>query len=78
MKRIRIKMTDTAGMVYWWTVWREPNAVNLKLSQKPRKISGWQYRDHEGCERFSEGNWMELVSHLRATAHNYGFITNIS
>ena len=78
MKAIKFKMTDMNDKVYWWSVWREPRAVNLTLGKKPRIISGWQYRDHEGCERFVEGNWLELVHHFRATAHNYGFITNIS
>ncbi len=79
MKAVKIKMTDSTGNVFFWTVRYVARAFNCggKL-KKARHISGWSYTDHEGYERFSEGNWIELVANFKLTAENYGFTTNIS
>ncbi len=76
-KAIAVRMQDSDGKVYRWSVTREPRAYNCNGS-KSRFVSGWNYTDHEGYTRFSEGNWMDLVAAFRATAENYGFKTNIS
>jgi hypothetical protein len=75
---IRIKMTDNLGQVFWWTVQRQPDAVQVGVGSKPRKCPGWMFRDHEGCERFSEGNWLALVGMFREVAANYDLATTIS
>lgn len=79
MKAIRIKMTDGQGFYCFWTVRRVEQTWlcggNLKVS---RRTSGWSFTDHEGCERFAEGNWQELVEMFKMVASNYGLKTNIS
>lgn len=77
-KSMRIKMTYKDGSIYYWTVRRIPEAVNVGIGNKPRQITGWEYVSNDGCIRFSEGNWMELVAAFRATAANYGMTCNIS
>jgi hypothetical protein len=65
MKRaMRIRMTYLDGTVYHWKV------------RKDR--GGWIFVDHEGCERFAEGNWNDLVARFRLVAENYGMTCNIS
>lgn len=79
MKAIRIKMTASDGLSCFWTVRRIERAWNCGGTlKKARRISGWSFTDHEGCERFCEGNWMALVDMFRLVAGNYGFTTNIS
>ena len=78
-KQMKIRMTDQDGKVYYWSVRHISRAWNVLM--KPAKshyINGWQYTDHEGCERFAEGSWMDLVDAFRLTASNYGFTCNIS
>ncbi len=76
-KAITIRMTDQDGQVYRWTIRRVVDAFNVCIP-KPRKISGWEFTSHDGCARFSEGNWMELVTMFRSVAENYGMTCNIS
>jgi hypothetical protein len=64
--RIRVRLTDADGAVYIWRVWRDA-AQN-----------GWSFEDHDGCERFAEGDWNALVEKFRLVASNYGFYTNLS
>jgi hypothetical protein len=71
-KTLKIRLQDSEGRIYRWTIRRVPRAINIVLGQKSRVISGWQYADHEGYERFSEGNWSDLVFHFKVTAENYG------
>lgn len=77
-KSITVRMTDKVdSKVYQWHV-RHMTATNITLGQKPRKISGWAFTDHEGCERFSEGTWNDLIPMFRMVADNYGFSTTLS
>lgn len=79
MKTIRIKMTDNANGVCFWTIQRIPRAFNCGDSLKrSRYVSGWSWTDHDGYERFSEGNWLELVTSFLRCAANYGFTCNLS
>jgi hypothetical protein len=71
MKTLAIRLSDENGKIYRWTVSRVPRAINCLLGAS-RVISGWQFTDHEGYVRFSEGNWLDLVAHFKATADNYG------
>jgi hypothetical protein len=85
-KRVRVQLAereprDGASPEHvTWLVWRVPRAINVGLPKgaPPRYVSGWQYRDHDGVERFVEGNWLALVERLRQTASNYGFDASIS
>lgn len=77
-KSMRIRMTYEDGTIYHWTIRRVAEAWNLCLGSKPRKISGWEYESHDGCVRFSEGNWMDLVANFQATAGRYGMTCNLS
>jgi len=74
MKALTIRMTDSAGTVYRWTIQRVPRAINLGAGNGPigRVITGWEYTDHEGYTRFSEGNWFDLVGAVKRTIENYG------
>lgn len=72
---IRVRLEDSEGKVYRWTIKRVPRAVNLILGHKPRVVSGWEFTDHEGYTRFAEGNWRDLVAHFHAVAENYGLRT---
>ena len=77
-KDMTIRMTYTDGTIYRWTVRRVECAYNLVLGQKPRKISGWEFTSHDGCTRFAEGSWMDLVAMFRQKAADYGMTCNIS
>lgn len=77
-KSMRIRMTYGDGSIYYWTIRRVAAACNLILGQKPRQISGWEFTSHDGCTRFSEGNWMDLVAMFRAKATDYGMTCNLS
>ena len=79
-KTIKVRMTDTDGKVYFWAVSREPRAwaCCLPLPQKPHYVSGWNFTDHEGCTRFVEGTWRDLLPRFQETATNYGFTSNLS
>lgn len=64
-RAMRVRMTYTpTGEVYHWTV------------RKAR--GGWDFEDHEGCVRYAEGNWMELVAKFKMVAENYAMSCNIS
>lgn len=78
MRAMRIKLKDETGRVYHWRVWRVEGVINVIPGKKSRKVSGWTFEDHDGYERFAEGNWSELVAKFRLTAENYGLTTNIS
>lgn len=78
MKTMRIKMTDANGNAVYWSVKRIEQAVQLVLGRRPRRISGWSFTDHEGYERFSEGNWINFVPEFHRVARNYGFTSNLS
>ena len=67
-----IRQKDADGAVYRWTLRRVPRIYNMTLGQS-RVISGWEYIDHDGYTRFSEGNWQDLVADVKLTASNYGF-----
>jgi hypothetical protein len=74
-KAIRIKMSDGSH----WTVRRVPRAYNCGGNlPKARIISGWEFEDHTGYTRFSEGSWMELVAMFRLVSENHGLTSNIS
>lgn len=77
-KPMKVRMTYQDGTIYHWTVRRVVGAVNLTLGQAPRKVSGWEFTSNDGCVRFSEGSWMDLVAMFRQTATNYGMTCNIS
>lgn len=77
-RNIAIRMTYEDGSIYQWTVRRVESALNVCIGRKPRKVSGWEFISHDGCTRFSEGSWMELVIAFRRTAANYGMTCNIS
>ena len=62
-------MTDPKGAVFWWEVWSVPHGSFGR---------GWQFRDHEGCDRFVLGIWADLVREFRESAELYEFKTNIS
>ena len=79
MKVIRVRLTDKQDRsIKIWTVRYVAGATNIVLGQKPRKINGWSITDHDGYERFSEGNWAALVPYFHMVADNYGFTTNLS
>lgn len=89
MKKLKIKMLGKPGSLnqsqeFFWTVRYVLQATLLGCYDsegkklKPRKISGWMYKDNEGYERFSEGNWITLVENLKFTAQNYDMIPLIS
>jgi hypothetical protein len=71
MKALQVRLTDESGKIYRWTIRRVPRAFNCMIGYS-RVISGWEYVDHDGYVRFSEGNWLDLLPHVRATAENYG------
>ncbi len=78
MKNMRIKLTDSSGQTYHWSVQRVPRACNCICGRPNRIVSGWQYTDHDGYARFAEGTWRELVAAFQMTAENYGFTSNLS
>lgn len=71
-KSMRITLKDENNKHYHWTIKHEPRSCCCMLGSG-HYVSGWVYTDHDGCERFSEGNWLNLVSHFKTTASNYGF-----
>ncbi len=77
MKRTATRLQDKEGNVYKWTFWYM-SAINLTLGRKPRIVHGWAFTDHEGYERFCEGNWIDFVPYFRMIADNYGLVTTLS
>lgn len=76
---MRIKMTDPqTSEVYYWTVCSH-SAISIGESgRKSHRVTGWLFTSHDGCERFSEGPWRELVPMFRLVAENYGLTCNLS
>ena len=74
MKTLQIRLTDENEKVYRWTIRHVPRIANCTLGKRTRIISGWEFIDHDGYARFSEGNWYDLVPMVKATAENYGLI----
>jgi len=73
-KAIVIRLKDENGAIYRWKLERVPRAYNCGGNlMKSRVISGWQFADHDGYQRFVEGSWIDLVPRVKATAANYGF-----
>ena len=77
MKKTIVRLKDAEGNVYKWSFWHM-TAINCTLGQRSRKVRGWAFTDHEGYERFVEGNWTDFVPHFRLVAENYGFTTTLS
>jgi len=79
MKAMQVRLEDSEDKVYRWTI-RHTKATNLTLGCKPRQVQGWTIEDHEGYERFTEGNWHDLVPRFHAVAENYGLrpLTQVS
>jgi hypothetical protein len=73
MKATQIRLSDTEGKVYRWTIRRVPRAWNCLPLGKSHYIHGWEFADHDGVVRFAEGNWQDLVALFHLTASNYGF-----
>ena len=71
MTATTIRLKDADGAVYKWTLRHVPKLYNMLLGQS-RVISGWEYTDHEGYTRFSEGIWEDAVADVKLTASNYG------
>ncbi len=71
-------MKDAQLNEFHWTVRYEGNAVQLRSGHKPRQIKGWSFTAHDGCERFAEGNWFDLVNKFNLAAGNYGFTHTLS
>lgn len=76
-KAMHIRMTDAAGKGYTWKV-ESCQGHNYDISRRIRKVSGWMFTSHDGCERFSEGPWASLPVFFHATAENYGLTGNLS
>lgn len=82
MKPIRCPMFGTDGQrATYWSVRRVPRAWNCGGTiprGHGRYISGWEYTSEDGCVRFAEGNWLDLVAAVRHTATNYNLTTTLS
>lgn len=74
MKSVQFKVTDDAGKVYQWRFERLMGAC----STLGRRMNGWQLTTHDGCERFSEGGWIDFVPFVHLIAGNYGMMTRLS
>jgi len=75
-KVVKILLRDNEGKAYYWTV-RHKKAWACTpdgILSKSRWLTGWEYESHDGCVRFQEGNWLNVVYHIKLTAENYGFI----
>ena len=79
MKTISIRLADENGKVYRWTIRRVPRVMNCTYP-KSRILTGWEFVDHNGYARFSEGSWLDLVPMVRLVAENYGLslLSNLS
>lgn len=77
MTNLRVKLTDAEGKTYYWRVTRVPRIVNCNYPHN-RVMTGWEFESHDGCVRFSEGPWRELVPMFHLVAENYGLTTNLS
>jgi hypothetical protein len=77
MKPMKIKMTDSNGNIYYWHI-NYSECTWLREYDKPKKVKGWSFRDHDGYERYFEGTWNDFVPYFNLIAKNYGFTCNIS
>lgn len=74
MKTMEIRLKDSDGTVYKWTIrWIGGAFLCGEPLTKARHADGWIYKSHDGCERFIEGTWRDLVPAFKLTAANYGF-----
>ena len=74
-KSIQIRLSDSDGTIYRWTIRRVPRVFMIRPDgplSKSRHGSGWEYETHDGTIRFQEGNWLDLVPRVKLTAENYG------
>lgn len=71
MKTISIRLADTTGQTYRWTI-RYAGACLLVGVPGRTRVTGWEFTTDDGCIRFQEGNWSDLVARVRVTAENYG------
>lgn len=80
MSALQIRLQDETGKLYRWTIRRVPRAINCTVGKPTRVVSGWEFESNDGCVRFAEGNWQDLVAMFRRTAENYGLslLTNLS
>lgn len=74
MKATTFKVVHSDGSEYKWVFEYMPRVY----STLGRHMKGWLLRTHDGCERFSEGNWFDFVPFVRLIASNYGCTTHIS
>lgn len=65
---------DGEGKSYKWKFER----LSRVYSTLGRHMSGWNLITHDGCERFSEGGWIDFVPFVHRIADNYGMTTNLS
>ena len=75
MKTIRIRLKDSAGQIYVWSIQRLPRVHMVNPDgplSRSRWGSGWEYIDHDGYKRFQEGTWIDVVPRIKLTAENYG------
>lgn len=70
----RFKVTAENGQTFTWSFVR----LERVCSTLGRRLDGWELVTHDGCERFSEGGWVDFVPFVRLVASNYGFTTNLS
>jgi hypothetical protein len=77
-KSMKVKMTHSDGEICFWTVHHETHMTNIVLGKKTRHFDGWIIKDHDGYERISEGNWLNLVEYFNLVASNYGFAHNLT
>ena len=74
MKTIQIRLKDSDGAIYKWSIkWIESAFVCGESLKNGRRVKGWEYTSHDGVQRFAEGNWRDLVPAFKLTASNYGF-----
>lgn len=76
-------LDETPETSFRWTAKRCSWVVVGRLDEKgkrlrPQNVSGWVYTAHDGVERFSEGNWLQAVSRIRATLEYYGLKADVS
>lgn len=61
MKNIALRLTDSAGQIYRWTIGKDA-----------RRPATWQLTDPAGYVRTLESNWRDSVPRVKLIAENHG------
>lgn len=74
MKTVLFTVRNAEGESFKWSF----QYLKHVYSTLGRHMNGWLLTTHDGCERFSEGGWIDFVPFVHLVAGNYGCTAHLS